>query len=182
MSKFTITAGHSDTDPGAVANGLKEAALAVQLRDIVASKLRKLGHTVIEDGEDGKNQPLKTAISLIKGSDKAIEIHFNAATPTAKGVETIALPKDKILAQALSQTIARELGTSVRGEGGKGWIDQSQSHRGKLGFINAGGLIIEVAFITNQLEMDAYQDKFWLVASAIANVLDQWSKGFLRVS
>lgn len=173
--KFTITAGHSNTDPGACANGYKEADLAVWLRDIVASKLRQLGHTVLEDGVDGQNQPLTTAISLIPKADKAIEIHFNAAASAlACGVETIALPKDKKLAQSLSVAIADVLGTKLRGEGG--YIDQSKSARGKLGFVSKGGLIIEVCFITNKAEMDSYQDRKWLVASAITRVLDEWSK------
>ena len=173
--KFTVTAGHSDKDPGACANGYKEADLALWLRNIIASKLRQLGHTVLEDGEDSQNQPLKTAIALIPKANKAIEIHFNAAAnPLACGVETIALPKDKGLAQKLSQAIADVLGTKLRGD--KGFIDQSKSARGKLGFISNGGLIIEVCFITNKAEMDSYQDRKWLVASAIARVLNEWSK------
>ena len=172
--KFTITAGHSNTDPGAVGNGFKEAELAAELRNIVALKLRALGHTVVTDGTGTVNQPLTTAIALIRGSAVALEIHFNAATPTAKGVETIALPKDKALAQKLSQAIAAVLETPVRGD--KGFIDQTKSARGKLGYINAGGLIIETCFISNPGEMAIYQAKKWLVASAIAKTLDDWSK------
>ena len=172
--KFTITAGHSNTDPGAVGNGFKEAELAAELRNIVALKLRALGHTVVTDGTGTVNQPLTTAIALIRGSAVALEIHFNAATPTAKGVETIALPKDKALAQKLSQAIAAVLETPVRGD--KGFIDQTKSARGKLGYINAGGLIIETCFISNANEIAVYQAKKWLVASAIAKTLDEWSK------
>ena len=105
--KFTVTAGHSDKDPGACANGY----------------------------------------------------------PLACGVETIALPKDKALAQNISSAIACTLGTKLRGD-----------TRGKLGFVSNGGLIIEVCFITNKAEMDSYQDRKWLVASAIARVLNEWSK------
>ena len=172
--KFTITAGHSNTDPGAVANGVKEADLAVWLRDTVVSKLRQLGHSIVTDGAPGQNEPLSKALTLITSADKAIEIHFNAATPTAKGVETIALPKDKALAQKLSQAIAEVLMTKVRGDAG--FIDQSKSARGKLGFVSRGGLIIEVCFITNTTETAFYNDRKWLVASAIAGTLDDWSK------
>ena len=52
-----------------------------------------------------------------------------------------------------------------------GWIDQSQSARGKLGYVNAGGLILEVFFISNPTEMAVYQARKWLVAQAIADVL-----------
>lgn len=172
--KFTITAGHSNTDPGAVANGVKEADLAVWLRDTVVSKLRQMGHSIVTDGAPGQNEPLSKALTLITSADKAIEIHFNAATPTAKGVETIALPKDKALAQKLSQAIAEVLMTKVRGDAG--FIDQSKSARGKLGFVSRGGLIIEVCFITNTTETAFYNDRKWLVASAIAGTLDDWSK------
>lgn len=173
--KFTVTAGHSDKDPGAFAQGMKEADLAVQLRDILSNKLRDMGHTVTEDGADGVNLPLSTAVTLIKGSDKAVEIHFNAAgSSSAKGVETISLPKDKTLSQNISKAVAEVLGTKLRGQ--NGWIDQSQSQHSRLAYVNAGGLIAEIAFITNKEEMEAYKAKFWLVAAAIARVLDEWSK------
>lgn len=173
--KFTITAGHSNTDPGAVANGVKEADLAVWLRDTTVSKLRQLGHSIVTDGAPGQNEPLSKALTLITSADKAIEIHFNAATSSAAGgVETIALLKDKVLAQKLSQAIADVLMTKVRGDAG--FIDQSKSARGKLGFVSRGGLIIEVCFITNKTEMAFYNDRKWLVASAIARTLDDWSK------
>ena len=94
MKTFVITAGHSNVDHGAVANGLKEAALAVELRDIVASKLREKGYEVITDGLRGDNKPLNDAIKLIPRGDVAVELHFNAAaSTTAAGVETIALLK-----------------------------------------------------------------------------------------
>ncbi|WP_434777705.1 N-acetylmuramoyl-L-alanine amidase [Neisseria sp. Ec49-e6-T10] len=169
--KIVITAGHSNTDPGAMARGLKESELVADLRNIVASKLRAFGHTVITDGEGKNNLPLNQAIALIKQGQVAIELHFNAAeSKTAKGVETIALPKNKALSQKLSNAVAKVLNTTVRGE--NGFIDQSKSARGRLGYVNAGGLILEVCFISNPQEMAEYQAKKWLVASAIADVLN----------
>ena len=140
MTTFVLTAGHSDTDPGAVADGYTEAKLMTALRDRTANVLRGWGHTVIEDGADGQNLPLQHAISLSPRGALAVELHTNAAAnPRAAGVETIALPKDKVLAQRLSAGVADVLGLRLRGD--KGWIDQSQSARGRLGYINAGGLI-----------------------------------------
>ncbi len=173
--KYTITAGHSNTDPGACANGFKEAELAAELRNIVALKLRELGHTVVTDGTGASNQTLPVAISLIKGSDLAVEMHFNAATPTAKGVEVIALDDKKELCQQLSTAIANVLQTSIRGHRG-GYKHPSETPHKKLGYCTAGGLIIETCFISNPGEMAIYQAKKWLVASAIAKTLDDWSK------
>lgn len=170
MKTIVITAGHSNVDPGAVANGLKEAALAVELRDIVASKLREKGYEVITDGQRGDNKSLNDAIKLIPRGDVAVELHFNAAAATtAAGVETIAPPKHKALAQRISKGIADVLGSKLRGDAG--YIDQSKSARGRLGYVSAGGLIVEVAFISNKSEMATYQAKKWLVASAIVEAL-----------
>ena len=45
------------------------------------------------------------------------------------------------------------------------------SARGRLGYVSAGGLILEVFFISNPAEMAVYQARKWLVAQAIADVL-----------
>lgn len=167
---IVLTAGHSDIDPGAVGNGQSEANIARELRNIVAQKLRATGERVITDGEPASNKPLRDAIALIPQGRVAVELHCNAASsPAAGGVETIALPRDRALAQRLSAAVARVLEIRVRGD--RGWIDQSQSARGKLGYINAGGLILEVFFISNPQEMAVYQARKWLVAQAIADVL-----------
>lgn len=170
MRVFVVSAGHSDVDPGAVANGVKEADIAEDLRNIVASKLREAGHTVITDGDGEVNQPLSEAVKLINRGELAIEIHCNAASaPTATGVESISLPKLKGLSQRLSKAIAAVTKDKVRGDGG--WIDQSKSARGRLAFVNAGGIIIELFFLTNQHALEQYNATKWLVASAIADEL-----------
>ena len=169
--KFVITAGHSNTDPGAVANGRKEADIARDMRNIVALKLRQRGHQVFTDGDGTINYPLTTAIKLIPHGEVAVEFHCNAAaSPQAKGVETISLPKHKALSQRLSQAIANVIETRTRGD--RGWIDQSQSARGRLGFVSAGGLIVELFFITNKEELMQWDAKKWLVANAVCDVLE----------
>lgn len=171
MSKtFAITAGHSDADPGAVANGRKEAEIAREMRNMVAAKLRERGCKVMTDGKAHENMPLTVAITLAKQASVAVEFHCNAAASAqANGVETISLPKDKALSQRISQAIARVMGARLRGDAG--WIDQSKSARGRLGFVNAGGLIVELFFISNPAELAAWDAKKWLVASAVADVL-----------
>ena len=134
----TVTAGHSNKDPGAVNGKFKEAELVSQFRNAVAYYLREAGIQYKTDGVGTLNQDLNAAIKLIKGSSVAVEFHMNAATPKqANGIETIALPGDKKLAQELSKAVADVFGSRLRGD--NGWIDQSQSARGKLGFISNGG-------------------------------------------
>lgn len=169
MGTFVVTAGHSNTDPGAVANGHKEAVIACDMRNMIAKKLCELGHTVITDGAGSVNQLLKVAIGLAK-KGRAIEIHCNAASnPAATGVECIGLPKDKELCQRLSNAIAATTKDNVRGD--NGWVDQSKSARGKLGFVEAGGIIVELFFLSNKGDLERYEDVKWLVASAIVGEL-----------
>lgn len=174
--KFTITAGHGAGDPGAVAaNGITEASLMTELRDNVAGILRARGHQVRTDGNPLQNLPLVHALTLVLGADVAIELHTNAFTnTTAAGVEVISLPRHKELARTLARRIAHTLEVPVRGAGG--WIDQSQSARGRLGFVRVGGMVVETFFISNPGELAKYLDRKLLVAAAIAESLapTQW--------
>ena len=173
--KFVICAGHSNSDPGAVRNDVTESALAVELRKIVALKLRNLGHEVYTDGSENslnsENLPLNDAIALVKKHNcTALELHFNAsASPSANGVECLGLVKDKKLCQNISNGIAGVLGSKVRGD--NGFKTQEESARGKLGFVNAGGIIVETMFLSNDIEYLNYTNKVWLVAQAIVDAL-----------
>ncbi|WP_180165613.1 N-acetylmuramoyl-L-alanine amidase [Acinetobacter sp. YH12049] len=171
-----VTAGHSNTDPGAVNGKYKEADLVVNFRNAVTHYLREAGLQVKTDGTGTKNDPLSAAVKLIKGSSVAVEFHMNAATSKqANGIETIALPKDKKLAQDLSKAVADALGSRLRGD--NGWIDQSKSARGRLAYVNAGGLIVELGFISNEAELAAFNEKYWLAAKAVAEVIIKHEKG-----
>ena len=168
---FAVTAGHSGSDPGAVAaTGQTEAALMVELRDIVTDKLRKMGHTVRNDGGWRENLPLPYAMTLVPGCDAAIELHTNAHTnPAAKGVESISLLPQREISRTISRRIAHTLETTVRGAGG--WIDQSQTARGRLGFVRVGGIVVETFFISNPDELRKYEARKFLVATAIVEAL-----------
>ena len=175
MKTVVIAAGHSNTDSGAVNSEYKESVLMASFRNAVAVYLRSNGIRVVTDGTGLVNKPLKESISLIKGSDLAIEFHMNAATSKqANGVETIALPKDKKLAQSLSKAVADVFESRLRGD--NGWIDQSQSARGKLGFISNGGLIVELGFISNDEELFQFNARYWTAAKAVAMILIKHSK------
>ena len=166
----TVTAGHSNKDPGAVNGKFKEAELVSQFRNAVAYYLCEAGIQYKTDGVGILNQDLNAAIKLIKGSSVAVEFHMNAAlNKSANGVETIALPKDKKLAQELSKAVADAFGSRLRGD--NGWIDQSQSARGKLGFISNGGLIVELGFISNEEELFQFNARYWTAAKAVAMIL-----------
>ena len=84
-------------------------------------------------------------------------------------MECISIPKDKELCQRLSNAVAATTKDNVRGD--NGWIDQSKSARGKLGFVEAGGVIVELFFISNKGDLERYDEVKLLVASAIVGEL-----------
>lgn len=169
--KLTVTAGHGGNDPGAVRGDLNERDLMARLRDIVALKAREAGHTVKTDGAALTNWPLVRALTLVPGSDVAIELHTNAAAnPLAQGVEVIALPQHRERAQRVAQAIAQVLSTSVRKDAGYYSAEQHRIDRGwrsQAAFTRMGGMIVEVFFLSNPIELDKYLARYWRVASAI---------------
>lgn len=84
-------------------------------------------------------------------------------------VECISIPKDKELCQRLSNATTETTKSKVRGD--NDWIDQYKSVRGKLGFVEAGGVIVELFFLNNKGDLERYEGVKWLVASAIAGEL-----------
>lgn len=173
MRTIFIGAGHGSGDSGAVsADGkLKEADLALRLRDTVAQHLRARGVSVKTDGPVGQNDPLRNSIAIAQTCQIAVEIHFNAGPATASGVEALSRTQEKALAQKLAQGCAAATRAHLRGE--MGWKDQAgggQHHR--LGFCaDAHGVVLEVAFISNPAEMGKYLANESQVAQAIASVL-----------
>jgi N-acetylmuramoyl-L-alanine amidase len=168
--KYLISAGHGGTDPGAVANGHTEAAIALEMRELVADRLLQMRHTVLQDGGRGENLPLKQALAMVKGTDLAVELHCNAfSKPTATGVEVIAPAHLKPVAQRIARAIAAETGQKLRGQGG--WIDQSKSQHKRLAFIQAGGLIVEMVFISNPADLRVFLQAKERVAMAMAGAI-----------
>ena len=172
MKKILVSAGHSTVppqDPGAVGNGYKEAVEALKLRDTTAIYLRAKGVTVLEDGSDGVSEPLTKAIALARQADIAVEFHFNAGPATATGIEILAKPNKKALAQKIGLAIAKATGLRLRGE--TGWKADNSGFHNRLGFAEAGGLIIEVCFISNSNDMKTYIKNFDAIARNVAEVL-----------
>lgn len=168
MKTLLISAGHSVKDPGAGGNGLHEADVVTELRNIVSFYLGRanMPHTVDSDSLT-KNLPLAQAIKLARKADIAVEFHCNASDdPAATGVETLGGPADLAQGKAICKTIAKVLGIKNRGA-----KPEASGQHSRLGFVQAGGLIVELFFISNPNDVAVYQAKKWLVGKAIADVL-----------
>lgn len=167
MKIVTVTAGHSNTDPGAVAGKRTEAEIVSDCRNMVVSYLKTFGIVTRSDGVGTQNLPLAIAIQLATGADLAIELHCNAGPASARGVEVLSGDNNKVIAQRIAGAINHVLGIPLRGE--KGWKSEGSGQHSRLGFISkGGGLIIELFFISNTAELALWDAKKWLVAKAIA--------------
>lgn len=173
MTKIvTITAGHSNLDPGAVNGSDRESDIAQDMRNIVAHYLRAAGISVRTDGEGKGNASLNEAVKLIKGSAIAVEFHCNAGPKTAKGVEALSQPKDKLISQKLCGAVSTVMENVLRGD--KGWKPENSGQHSRLAFVSNGGIILELFFISNDDELKIWKDKKWLIGKAVANELIQY--------
>jgi N-acetylmuramoyl-L-alanine amidase len=170
----TITAGHSNTDSGAVNGSDRESDIAQDMRNIVAYYLRTKGINIRTDGEGKGNAPLSQAVKLIAVSKIAVEFHCNAGPKTAKGVEALAQPKDKLISQKLCQAVSSVMGNPLRGD--KGWKPENSGQHSRLAYVSGGGIILELFFISNDAELSIWKQKKWLVGKAVAEVLAEHVK------
>lgn len=176
-----VSAGHSNTDPGAVnKEGRREADIALDMRNMVAFYLRRdTNYRITTDGISMNNQPLRQAVKLVgKGKhDIAIEFHCNAfSSPNAKGVEALASTSDKELSKLLCKAVSEVLETPVRGSEG-GWKSEGSGQHSRLAFVRAGGIILELFFITNPEELSKWDARKWMVAKAVAREIAKFYKG-----
>lgn len=172
MNTIYISAGHGGGDVGAVNPrlNLKEADLAVKLRNAVVHYLKEAEVPYNTDGFATANQPLRQALPGAKAAKHAVEIHFNAAEArSASGVEALAGGHNKALAQKLCQAVVDVTGSKLRGD--KGYKPENAGQHHRLAFVQAGGIILEVEFISNDEAMKVYNDAYWRVAKNIAQVL-----------
>lgn len=167
MKSVFLSAGHSDSDPGACAFGLREADFAVEFRNMVSFYLQRAGVTHGLDGSGTQNLPLSQSVKFAKRYDIAVEFHCNASTnPDAGGSEALFAPGTLRLADSLSAAVATSLVIKDRGPKPE---NAGQHHR--LAFVQAGGVILELFFITNQKDVDQYNRRKWVAAKAVADVL-----------
>lgn len=166
MKTIFLSAGHSNTDPGVCAHGLTEAGIVCEFRNLVAFYLHRANVAYSMDGDGDTNLPLPLAAKMASQYGIAVEFHCNGGPDAATGVESLSGPKDMALGAQLSAGIARVLG--IRDRGAK---PENAGQHSRLAFVRAGGIIVELFFLTNKGDLDQYQAKKWLVAREVAGIL-----------
>lgn len=167
-----LSAGHYEKDSGAVGNGYKENELCIELRDMVVPRLG--GYRVITDKDC---ETLSQYLARIKPGNASVvvEIHFNAATPSATGTEVLIADNHNTLSRDLADDLSTEIASTLCIPN-RGVKTESQSARGRLAFVRQEGAcaLIEVCFISNKKDMESYQKHKEEVAEAIAELLKEY--------
>lgn len=170
-----LSAGHSNKDPGAVAEQIidgrkvlrKEAEIVAEFRNYVSFYLMRNRVDHQTDGTGTSNMDLSESVKLARNNRPAVEFHCNAASdPRASGVEALSAPKDLVLSASLCKAVSDVLGIKNRGAKPE---DSGQHHR--LAFVQAGGIILELFFISNPRDLALYDSMKWKVAKAVAEVI-----------
>ena len=176
MRDSIVVAGHTNVkglDQGASANGYTEGQLAVEFRDLLIKELEFLGIPVKTDSN--KNALVQT-LQWLKGvlkSDKTvcIDIHWNAASSKARGTEVIVPDNASIFENNFAKNILNVFVSN--GFTSRGVKTESQTARKRLGWMrpSAENILIEMAFLTNTLDLELYKMVKYKLAKELAVVI-----------
>lgn len=175
-----LSAGHFKKDPGAVANGVQENQLTIELRDLVVKHLISLGQVLGKNFRiDSDDWDLKTYISKLKtGSGSVVfEIHFDSSSNPKSSGSTMIIPfrewtKEFIIEQQFGTEIVNACATTL-GIKNRGVIDETASARKRLAIMRPEGIngLLEVGFVSNPTDLKQYKEHKDLLAHEIAKIL-----------
>jgi len=156
MSKVFIGVGHGGTDPGAVANGLKEKNLNLVIASACADVLLSHGVEIKMSRKKDENDTLKSEVKECNAfnPDYAIDIHINAYDGKADGAEAFYHykgGKSKTLAENVLDEI-KAIGQNSRGAKSKKNIF-GKDYYGFIRDTKAPAVIVECAFIDNKTDI-----------------------------
>ncbi|WP_054948988.1 N-acetylmuramoyl-L-alanine amidase [Numidum massiliense] len=169
MIKFMIDGGHGGTDPGAVANGLKEKditlAIALRIRDILFSEYE--GVAVKMSRTTDKTVPLSAITNAANAwaADFLLSIHINAGGGTGfesftyNGINDV---KTNSIQKNIHTAVAKVIGIPDRG------IKKADLHVCRESYMPA--LLTECGFIDSKTDSKLMKSKAWIDRVARAHV------------
>lgn len=188
MRQLFLLAGHEVVNgkgTGAHSALGDEAVEALNLRNALADRL--IAKHGIRPIKEIPTDSLKLVIawmrSIIKQDDVMIDLHFNAGSVTATGVEVL-IPADYTLkefslASSLAEAVASTLG--IRKRTGKLGTDkagikmENESQHSKLAVLGGLGVginnLVEVCFITSPHDMQAYRANYSQLVDKMADAI-----------
>jgi len=171
MSLIVIDPGHGGEDPGAVANGMQEKELNLNIALEMKNLLDKAGLSVLLTREQDETLSLGKRVA-IANNEKAslfLSVHCNASTnPLANGLEVFHYPQSssgKKFATSLSESLLL-LGRKMRGVSEEKFYVLKHSHM--------PACLVECGFITNPEEGVWIKSHISEIAEALAQGIRNW--------
>ncbi|WP_027378193.1 N-acetylmuramoyl-L-alanine amidase [Chryseobacterium daeguense] len=172
-----ISAGHHNTDPGAVANGYVERDLTKDARNLIIPSLDL--KNVIQDKDFETNSQYQRRIKPGSGS-VVFDIHFNSGSPAAGGTECYVNAKDFADKNSLSYKMADEISKAtsrILGIRNRGVKADNQSQHSRIGILNLGSgisVLWEICFISSVIDMQNYIQKKNELLKEVAAILEKY--------
>ena len=177
--KIFINPGHCiEADPGACGNGLEEAEVAMRIGQKLQTRLQNIGLTVKlfqYDGVTGIYQE-----SNAWNADLFVSIHCNAATGTARGIETFyceGSAEGKKFASVIQKNLMSIIGaidSSIPDRGVKPDTASAVKRIGVLRGTDCTAILIETVFIDNPQDAKLLRDNEDDFAKAIAKGISEY--------
>lgn len=166
---IVVDPGHGGSDPGAVAFGLFEKDIVLNIGLMLEKKLQASGVNVVMTRKDDRLIPLReiSEIANRHNPDSFVSIHINAATSEkAHGTETYwnrtySSDESKKLAQSIQKQLIANLHSYDRGV--------KEANFAVIRNTKAPSVLVEIGFITNEEEAKLLNDPIYqeLAAEAI---------------
>ncbi len=172
MVKIAVYAGHGGNDFGAVANGVYEKDLTLEITNELSMQLRDRGYVVINNRITDVSRDLNSDIRLAnkENVDAVIEIHLNSNEGIpGNGTETFysITGKGKELAEAINDNL---VALGFRDRGAKTYTNFfGNDFLGIIRYTNAPAVLVEVFFINNSQDLAKYDPE--KIAKAIAEAV-----------
>lgn len=166
---FYISSGHGKYVRGASGfiDEVDEARkVANEVARILKADYKATGYVFHDDTSRSQGVNLNTIVKAHNSKERGIDVsvHFNAATASATGVEVLHYGNRAALATKMSAAMAKALGLRDRGE----------KKRADLAFLrgtNRPAILLEVCFVSNRADAEAYRKNFDDLCEAIAGVM-----------
>ncbi|MCL2420982.1 MAG: N-acetylmuramoyl-L-alanine amidase [Defluviitaleaceae bacterium] len=161
MQKIAIYAGHGGSDPGAVANGRREADLNLAVSNAATAILRSWGYQVINNRTTDVDRSITRDANIANENNvnALVEIHQNSNPGTpGTGSEAFISIRDTGQARQLGNAILRRLAAmGYVNRGVKTQVNASgQDAFGILRLTNMPAVLLESAFINNPADMTRF--------------------------
>ncbi len=181
--KIFVDAGHGGPDPGAVANGVTEQAVNVNVANELARLLRQGGYQVMQYRTDRDENVLSNKAADLRnranmannwGADYFISIHSNSSlNPAANGFEAYVYRLDspsEALAESIVESVVSQLGSKDNGV--------RQANFAVLRLTDMPATLLELGYVSNPTEALNLNSPAWqkAVAKAIYDGIYQFVK------